>query len=108
MPSASCFTVSTAAWGFFSWWGEVGTGKTTICRSLLDNLADKAYTVYIINPSLSGTELICSILDDLGISYAKGVSKKELIDALNTFFLSADKDKPVVIIIDNAQTMHID
>lgn len=94
--------------GFLLLVGEVGTGKTTICRSLLDKLADKAYTVYIINPSLSGTELISSILDDLEISYSKKASKKELIDALNTFFLSADNDKPVVIIIDDAQTMHID
>ena len=94
--------------GFLLLVGEVGTGKTTICRSLLDNLVDKASTVYIINPSLSGTELISSILDDLGIAYAKEASKKELIDALNTFFLASDNDKPVVIIIDDAQTMHID
>jgi general secretion pathway protein A len=94
--------------GFLLLVGEVGTGKTTICRSLLDKLADKAYTVYIINPSLSGTELLSSILDDLEIPYSKEASKKELIDALNTFFLSADNDKPIVIIIDDAQTMHID
>lgn len=94
--------------GFLLLVGEVGTGKTTICRSLLDNLADKNSTVYIINPSLSGTELISSILDDLGITYPKDASKKELIAALNNYFLSADDRKPVVIIIDDAQTMHID
>jgi type II secretory pathway predicted ATPase ExeA/cell division septation protein DedD len=94
--------------GFLLLVGEVGTGKTTICRSLLDNLEDKASTVYIINPSLSGSELISSILDDLGITCPKGASKKELIDALNSFFLAADDGKPVVIIIDDAQTMHID
>ena len=94
--------------GFLLLVGEVGTGKTTICRSLLDNLADKAYSVNIINPSLSGTELISSVLDDLGIAYIKEASKNELIDALNTFFLSVDYGKPVVIIIDDAQTMSID
>jgi general secretion pathway protein A len=94
--------------GFLLLVGEVGTGKTTICRSLLDSLADKASTVYIINPSLSGTELISSILDDLDIDYPKKASKKELIDALNNFFLSADNDRPVVIIIDDAQTMNIE
>ena len=94
--------------GFLLLVGEVGTGKTTICRSLLDNLGKKAHTVYIINPSLSGTELISSILDDLDIAYPEGASKKELIDALNRFFLAADDDKPVVIIIDDAQTMHTD
>jgi len=94
--------------GFLLLVGEVGTGKTTICRSLLDNLENKASTVYIINPSLSGTELISSILDDLNIAYSKDASKKELINALNSLFLTADSDKPVVIIIDDAQTMHID
>ncbi|MDX2446502.1 MAG: AAA family ATPase [Desulfobacterales bacterium] len=94
--------------GFLLLVGEVGTGKTTICRSLLDNLENKASTVYIINPSLSGTELISSILDDLNIAYPKDASKKELINALNSFFLTADSDKPLVIIIDDAQTMHID
>ncbi|RLC07367.1 MAG: hypothetical protein DRH90_00425 [Deltaproteobacteria bacterium] len=94
--------------GFLLLVGEVGTGKTTLCRSLLDNLEDKASTVYIINPSLSGTELISSILDDLDIAYPKDASKKELINALNNFFLTDDGDKPVVIIIDDAQTMHID
>lgn len=94
--------------GFLLLVGEVGTGKTTICRSLLDNLAEKAATVYIINPSLSGTELISSILDDLGIDYSEGASKKELIDILNQFLLSQDDDLPVVIVIDDAQTMHVE
>ena len=94
--------------GFLLLVGEVGTGKTTICRCLLDNLATKAATVYIINPSLSGTELIASILDDLGIDYPVGASKKDLIDALNRFLLSSTNEQPVVIIIDDAQTMHSD
>jgi len=94
--------------GFLLLVGEVGTGKTTICRSLLDSLESKASTVYLINPSLSGTELISSILDDLGITYPKDASKKELINALNNFFLTVEDDRPVVIIIDDAQTMHVD
>jgi general secretion pathway protein A len=94
--------------GFLLLVGEVGTGKTTICRSLLDSLAGKASTVYIINPSLSGTQLISSILDDLGIAYPANASKKELLDTLNRFFLSRDDNALVVIIIDDAQTMHLD
>lgn len=94
--------------GFLLLVGEVGTGKTTICRSLLDSLTNKAETVYIINPSLSGTELIASILDDLGIDYQENASKKELINTLNQFLLSTTNGKPVVIIIDDAQTMNID
>jgi general secretion pathway protein A len=91
--------------GFLLLVGEVGTGKTTICRALLDTLQKTAETVYIINPSLSGTELLSSVLDDLGISYSNGASKKELIDTLNHYLLAENRHKPVVIIIDDAQTM---
>jgi general secretion pathway protein A len=91
--------------GFVLLTGEVGTGKTTICRSLLDSLDGKAETVYIINPSLSGIEIISTILDDLGVTYPSGAGKKELMDRLNAFLLTADRLKPVVILIDDAQTM---
>ena len=62
--------------GFILLAGEVGTGKTTICRSIIDTLSTKAEIVYIINPSLSGRALIASILDDLGIQYASGCLQK--------------------------------
>ena len=91
--------------GFTLLIGEVGTGKTTICRSMLDTLNGKAETVYIINPSLSGKELISTILDDLGINYPPNSKKKDLIDQLNRFLLSDKRTGPVVIIIDDAQTM---
>lgn len=94
--------------GFILLVGEVGTGKTTICRAILDILDDDSEMVYIINPSLSGTELISSILDDLGINYPPDSSKKDLIDHLNHFLLSVAATRPVVIIIDDAQTMPID
>jgi len=91
--------------GFILLIGEVGTGKTTICRSILDTLDGQAETVYIINPSLSGKELISTILDDLGLSYTPDSTKKDLVDNLNNFLLSSMEGKPVVIIIDDAQTM---
>ena len=91
--------------GFVLLTGEVGTGKTTICRTILDRLEGKAETVYIINPSLSGVEILAAILDDLGVAYSAGATKKDLMDKLNTFLLGADRLKPVVIIIDDAQTM---
>lgn len=94
--------------GFILLTGEVGTGKTTICRSILDSLDDEAETAYIINPSLSGTELISTILDDFGIKYPPDSSKKVLISHLNRFLLSTTDARPVVIIIDDAQTMPFD
>ena len=96
--------------GFIILSGEVGTGKTTICRSILDSLDGSAETVYIINPSLSGKEIIFGILDDLGINCPPDSSKKDLIALLNRFLLShSDADAgPVVIIIDDAQTISIE
>ncbi|MGD9067042.1 MAG: SPOR domain-containing protein, partial [Desulfobacterales bacterium] len=64
--------------------------------------------VYIINPSLSGRALIASILDDLSIAYDADSSKKDLIDRLNSYLLYRECNKPVVIIIDDAQTMSLD
>ena len=94
--------------GFILLIGEVGTGKTTICRTILDSLNENTETVYIINPSLSEKELISSVLDDLEIKYKPDSTKKELLDHLNHFLLSIANSKSVVIIIDDAQTMPID
>ncbi len=91
--------------GFMVLTGEVGTGKTTLCRALLDRLQEQARTVYVINPSLSGQELIAAILDDLGTCCTATNSKKGLIDRLNRFLLNEGLGQPVVIIIDDAQTM---
>jgi len=94
--------------GFVLLFGEVGTGKTTICRTILDQLDGDFETVYVINPSLSGKELLSTILGDLGIDYPQDVTKKALIDRLNDFLLTVAKNKPVVIIVDDAQTMPAD
>ena len=94
--------------GFIVLTGETGTGKTTICRFILDQIGERAKSVYIINPSLSGRELISSILDDLGISYSETMSKKEMIGCLNGYLLSGQARLPLVIIIDDAQTMPVE
>ena len=91
--------------GFILLTGEVGTGKTTICRTLLDQLSDKAETVYIINPSVSGQELLMGILEDAHIAVEANASKKTLIDRLHEHLLSRNQPPPFVVIIDDAQTM---
>ncbi len=94
--------------GFMLMTGEVGTGKTTLCRALLDQLGENVRTVYIINPSLSGREIMAGVLEDLGVPCKADASKKELIDQLNHFLLANEPTFPVVIIIDDAQTMPLD
>jgi len=91
--------------GFTLLTGEVGTGKTTVCRTLLDRLAGKAETAYVINPSLSEQELLAGILEDLGVVPQQPASKKTLLDQLNQRLLTAAAARPVVVIIDDAQTM---
>jgi general secretion pathway protein A len=94
--------------GFILLSGEVGTGKTTICRSIIDKLNNMAEIVYLINPSISGKDLISNILDDLGIQYPRDATKKELINQLNKYLLGRNSNDVVVIIIDDAQTMHLE
>ena len=94
--------------GFILLSGEVGTGKTTICRSIIDKLNNMAEIVYLINPSISGKDLISNILDDLGIQYPRDATKKELINQLNKYLLGRNSNDAVVIIIDDAQTMHLE
>lgn len=91
--------------GFILLTGEVGTGKTTLCRTLLDQLSDKAETVYIINPSVSGEELLRGILEDAHIAVETNASKKTLIDCLYEHLLIRNQQCPFVVIIDDAQTM---
>ena len=75
--------------GFILLTGEVGTGKTTICRSLLNRLPDNTDVAFIVNPRLSVDELLQSICDDLSIVYPDNASIKDLVDALNQFLLNA-------------------
>ncbi len=91
--------------GFVLLTGEVGTGKTTVCRTLLDRLDGKADTVYVVNPSVSGRELLSGILDDLNETVPPKATKKDLIDRLNNRLLENGVQRPLVVIIDEAQTM---
>jgi len=91
--------------GFVEITGEVGTGKTTLCRSFLDNLDDDAIAAYIFNPKLGPRQLIKTINDELGIKY-KADSTKDLIDNLNNFLMHQKTlGKKVILLIDEAQNL---
>jgi general secretion pathway protein A len=91
--------------GFMLLTGMVGTGKTTLCRELLENLgSDTHRTALLFNPFLNGSEMLQALLTEFGCSYPAGASKKELLDRLNRFLLSQLIDgKTCVAIFDEAQ-----
>ncbi|OIP99586.1 MAG: hypothetical protein AUK35_06880 [Zetaproteobacteria bacterium CG2_30_46_52] len=86
--------------------GEVGTGKTTICRRLLERVPDKTNIAYIINPKLTSLELLASICDEMHISYPAQHSIKDLTDLLNDYLLAQHAaGRHTVVIIDEAQNL---
>lgn len=86
--------------------GEVGTGKTTLCRKLLKHTDKKTKAALILNPNFSELELLQMILLDLGVKVKNNSSKLDMIYALNKFLLKvSSKGYNVVIIIDEAQNL---
>ena len=91
--------------GFLKIIGEVGTGKTMICRSFLRELRSDFNIAYIFNPCINALELLQTINTELGIP-GKSKSKKKLVDVLNRFLLEERaKGHRVVVIIDEAQDL---
>src|SRR3546814_558109 len=93
--------------GFVQLTGEVGTGKTTIVRTLLEQKLDKVDVAFIHNPRQNEQEFVQTICDELGVSYARDDrSLKTLIDALNEHLLQAHAEgRRTVLIIDEAQNL---
>lgn len=93
--------------GFIVITGDIGTGKTTICRAFLEKLDKNVKTAVIFNSFLNEEELLESILLDFGFP-SKGRTKKERIDALNKLLIYLlSKGKNAVLIIDEAQNLSI-
>ncbi len=92
--------------GFIVVTGEIGAGKTTLCRGFLRELDEEATNVaLILNSFLSDLELIQTINDDLGIE-SNSNSKKELISTLNQYLLEQnDEGKTTIVIVDEAQNL---
>ncbi|MBI5643924.1 MAG: AAA family ATPase [Deltaproteobacteria bacterium] len=92
--------------GFILLTGEVGTGKTTVCRALLEKMPKNTGTALILNPVLSEHDLIKTITADFGIKVESG-SVKEHLDRLNEFLLKkASSGGTSVVIIDEAQNLN--
>lgn len=88
--------------------GDVGTGKTTVCRSLFRQLPKTTDTAIILNPKLTAKELLVTICDELEIiSKVKGNSTKAYLDAINHHLLEAhSKGRTTAVIIDEAQNLN--
>lgn len=93
--------------GFVQLTGEVGTGKTTMIRTLLEQRLSDVDVAMIHNPRQSEQEFVQTVCDELGVKYSKrGLTMKALIDALNEHLLSAHaKGRRTVLIIDEAQNL---
>jgi general secretion pathway protein A len=89
--------------GFALLTGEVGTGKTTICRSLVENMSDDTDIAFILNPALNETELLATICDSFNIQYQKD-NLQSLFNELSSWMLDNHlKNRHAIVLIDEAQ-----
>jgi general secretion pathway protein A len=94
--------------GFVLLTGEVGTGKTTLCRKLLDTLGSACHTALILNPMLTETQLLRSIVQEFGIEH-RGHDRLGYTSALNSFLLKVNAaGGEAALIIDEAQDLSVE
>jgi MSHA biogenesis protein MshM len=90
--------------GFIKVTGEVGTGKTLLCRKLLDSLDSQYSTVYIPNPYMSCDALLAAVLAEMGV--ADKPDNQDYLACINDYLIdSARQSKATVIILDEAQSL---
>lgn len=100
LSQGGCFIVLT---------GEVGTGKTTLCRNLLSDLPDNVDVALILNANINELELLQTVCDELKIEYQSEDSQKQLLDQINAHLMATfAENRHTVLIIDEAQLLSRD
>jgi len=96
--------------GFVLLTGEIGAGKTTVCRCFLEQIPKRCNVAYIFNPKQTVTELLRSVCDEFRIPHrTEGATVKDYVDALNEFLLQTHAvGQTSVLIIDEAQNLSAD
>ena len=95
--------------GFILLTGEVGTGKTTLSRCLIEQVPGSVEIALILNPTLSPLELLASLCDDMGIDYPESATFKTLFDLLNRRLLeNYAASKTTVLILDEVQKISVE
>ena len=94
--------------GFIKVVGELGCGKTVLCRQLLKTLQDECVTAYIPNPDMGPDDLLMALIKELGITLAPPISRHRVQEALRACLLEhATQGRRVVICIDEAQAIPV-
>lgn len=95
--------------GFIKVTGEVGTGKTLLCRKLLNTVEDRFVTAYIPNPMLTPYGLQSAVADELGLDMSRHYGHHQLLKMINNRLLELSAEgKKVVLCIDEAQAMPVE
>jgi len=96
--------------GFVQLTGEVGTGKTTLCRCLLEQVPEDCRVALVLNPLMTPRELLATICEELGVDIAAvRDSNKGMVDTLNAYLLDQHaRGRRVVVVIDEAQNLSPD
>ncbi|HEY5602388.1 MAG TPA: AAA family ATPase [Gammaproteobacteria bacterium] len=92
--------------GFIKITGEVGTGKTLLCRKLLNSLGDKYFTAYFPNPCLTPEGLYIALAEELGVEYARNMGQQRVLKLITDRLIELNAEaRQVVLLLDEAQSL---